>query len=94
MITRLTLVAWDFEGSDRAARLPQYQRHILNRRTAVSDSSLVLIIAIQVMAQGTRHLAYVRVQRRVPASSWGAVAVCPRVLDLRITLPLSLVLLC
>lgn len=77
MITRLTLVAWDSEGSDRAARLPQYQRHILNRRTTRSDSSFVLITAIQAIAQGTRHLAYVRVQRRVPASSWGFVVSVP-----------------
>lgn len=54
MITRLTLVARDFEGSDRATRLPQYQRHILNRHTTISDSSFVLIIAIQAMAQGDK----------------------------------------
>lgn len=56
MITRSILVAWDFEGSDRAAILPQYQRHILNRRTTISESNFVLVVAVQVIVQRKTHL--------------------------------------
>lgn len=94
MITRLMLVAWDFEGSDRAARLPQYQRHILNRRTTISDSSFVMIITTQAIAQGTRQLLSGRAQRGVLSQSWEVVAAWTCLLVLHNTLSLSLVLQC
>lgn len=95
MITRLMLVAWDFEGSDHIPVLPQCQRHILNSRTTISDS--ICCAGCCNTGRSTELASSLFSYVHATASAFsiqGTVPVCPHVLVLHSTLPWLLLLQC